>query len=60
MVAVAICVLVSAVNDYQKERQFLKLNAVADERKKVSIKRDGVALEIHQDLVLVGDIISIQ
>lgn len=60
MVAVMICATVSAVNDYQKERQFLKLNSVADERKKVSLKRDGVALEIHQDLVLVGDIIHIQ
>lgn len=59
MVAVMICATVSAVNDYQKERQFLKLNSVADERKKVSLKRDGVALEIHQDLVLVGDIIHI-
>lgn len=32
---------------------------MADERKKVSVRRNGVAMELHQDLVLVGDIISV-
>jgi hypothetical protein len=30
LVAVFVCASVTAVNDYQKERQFLKLNSVAD------------------------------
>ena len=30
LVAVFVCATVTAVNDYQKERQFLKLNSVAD------------------------------
>jgi magnesium-transporting ATPase (P-type) len=47
------------VNDYQKERQFQNLNSVADEKKKVTVKRDGIILEIHQDFVLVGDLITI-
>lgn len=34
-VAVIICSCVQAGNDYQKERQFQKLNQVADDRKKV-------------------------
>ncbi len=34
-VAVLISATVSSVNDYQKERQFQKLNQVADERKQV-------------------------
>lgn len=51
--------MVTSVNDYQKERQFLSLNSVADEKKKVTVKRDGIPMEIHQDFVLVGDIITI-
>jgi len=59
LVAVFVCASVTAVNDYQKERQFLKLNSVADEKKKVTVRRDGIPMEIHQDFVLTGDIISI-
>jgi hypothetical protein len=32
---------------------------VADEKKRVSVWRSGLALEIHQDFVLVGDIVAI-
>ena len=39
--AVIICATVTAGNDYQKERQFLKLNDVADSRKRVTVKRNG-------------------
>lgn len=59
LVAVFVCASVTAVNDYQKERQFLKLNSVADEKKKVTVRRDGIPMEIHQDFVLTGDIITI-
>ena len=51
--------MVTAVNDYQKERQFQTLNSVADEKKKVTLKRDGITLELHQDFTLVGDIITV-
>jgi hypothetical protein len=44
LAAVFICATVTAVNDYQKERQFKKLNSVADERKKVSIRRNGIPM----------------
>jgi P-type E1-E2 ATPase len=37
----------------------LKLNSVADEKKRVSVYRDGALIEIHQDLVLVGDLVLI-
>ncbi|CAM5999056.1 unnamed protein product [Sphagnum balticum] len=60
LLAVLICALVTAANNYSKERQFQKLNSVADERKKVTVRRDGILMEIHQDLVLVGDIVSVQ
>lgn len=57
--AVFVCALVTSVNDYQKERQFQSLNSMADEKKKVTVKRDGILMEIHQDFVLVGDVITI-
>lgn len=59
LVAVFVCATVTAVNNYQKERQFMKLNSVADEKKRVSVWRSGLPLEIHQDFVLVGDIVAI-
>ena len=59
MIAVAISATVTSVNDYQKERQFIKLNSVIDERKRVSVVRNGEPIEIHQDFVLVGDIVQV-
>lgn len=59
MVAVFVCASVTAVNDYQKERQFLKLNTVADEKRKVTVIRNGISMDIHEDYLLVGDIVSI-
>lgn len=59
LIAVMISATVSSVNDYQKERQFMKLNSVVDERKRVTVRRNGEVVEIHQDFVLVGDIVQI-
>lgn len=59
MVAVAVVGLVTAANNYSKERQFQTLNTVADERKRVTVKRDGNLVEMHQDEVLVGDIVQV-
>lgn len=53
------CAFVAAGNNYQKERQFIELNSVADEKKRVTVWRGGATLEIHQDLVLVGDIVNV-
>ena len=35
----------------------MKLNFVADEKKKVSVRRNGIMLEIHQDFLLTGDVV---
>ncbi len=59
LVAVLICATVTAVNDYQKERQFLKLNSVADSRKRVTVKRNGQQTDLHQDDLLVGDVVQL-
>ena len=47
LVAVAVCSNVTAFNDWQKERQFQKLNKVADERKRVTVWRGGKKCDIH-------------
>jgi len=57
--AVVISSMVQAGNDYQKEKQFQKLNKVADDRKKVLIVRNGVIININQELVMTGDVISL-
>lgn len=59
LVAVFVSAFVTSINNYQKERQFITLNSVADSKKKVTVWRDGVPIEIHQDFVLVGDIIAV-
>lgn len=41
LIAVFICAFVTASNNYSKERQFQYLNKVADERKKLTVKRNN-------------------
>lgn len=47
LIAVFVCSMVSSVNDYQKEKQFQELNNVADERKRVTVWRNGAKCDIH-------------
>ena len=58
-VAVFVVATVTAVNDFQKEKQFQKLNGVADARKQVTVWRGGKMFVIHQSEVLVGDLVQI-
>ena len=57
--AVFVSSTVTAANDYQKERQFMKLNEEKEKKKTVSVYRNEELIEIHQDFVLVGDIVQI-
>ena len=41
LVAVTVCVLVTAINDYQKEREFMKLNEEKEKSKMVTVVRRG-------------------
>ncbi|PWN53499.1 calcium-translocating P-type ATPase [Violaceomyces palustris] len=59
IVAIAIVDLVGSVNDYQKERQFKKLNAKKEERDVKVIRRGKPALMSVHD-VLVGDILQLE
>ncbi|KAG0640101.1 hypothetical protein HOY80DRAFT_1000435 [Tuber brumale] len=55
MVAIIIVVVVGAGNDYQKERQFVKLNKKKEDRT-VKVIRSGRSLQISVFDLLVGDV----
>ena len=55
VVAIVIIVLVGSLTDYQKERQFQKLNAQREDRT-VKVIRDGNEQQINTKDLVVGDI----
>lgn len=59
IVAVVIIVIVGAGNDYQKERQFARLNAKKEEREIIVIRDGGQKMISIYDL-MVGDIVNLQ
>ncbi|CCD24665.1 calcium-transporting ATPase PMC1 NDAI_0D03510 [Naumovozyma dairenensis CBS 421] len=59
MIAVVVVVLVGAVNDYQKELQFAKLNKKKENRKVIVVRNAQEEMVSIHDL-LVGDIIKLQ
>ncbi|KAK9802895.1 hypothetical protein WJX73_002795 [Symbiochloris irregularis] len=58
LAAVAVVVLVTAVNDFQKEKQFRELSALA-EASEVTVIRDGRSTEISTYDLLVGDVLVV-
>jgi len=59
IVAIVIVVVVGSLNDYQKERQFVKLNKKKQDRD-VNVIRSGRTLEISVFDVLVGDVMLLE
>ncbi|CAG8510265.1 12139_t:CDS:10 [Ambispora leptoticha] len=59
LVAVAAVVLTNAINDYQKEKQFKKLNAKKEDRS-VKLVRDGREQQISVHEINVGDILLLE
>ncbi|ORZ19375.1 PMCA-type calcium-translocating P-type ATPase [Absidia repens] len=59
IVAVLIVVLVGSVNDFQKEKQFRKLNAKKEDRA-VKATRDDSTVMISVHDILVGDILHLE
>ncbi|KAG0228380.1 PMCA-type calcium-translocating P-type ATPase [Mortierella sp. GBAus27b] len=59
LVAVGAVVFTNAINDYQKERQFRKLNAKKDDRN-VKLVRDGREQEVNVKEIQVGDIMLLE
>ena len=59
IIAIVIVILVGSINDYQKERQFSRLNAKKEERL-IKIRRNGEKIVIASDQVMVGDICMVE
>ncbi|KAF2154889.1 calcium-translocating P-type ATPase [Myriangium duriaei CBS 260.36] len=59
MVAIFIVVFVGAINDWQKERQFVKLNRKKEDRS-VKAVRSGKTQEISIHDILVGDVLLLE
>jgi len=59
IVAIVIVVVVGSLNDYQKERQFVKLNAKKQDRD-VNVIRSGKTMEISVFDILVGDVVHLE
>ena len=59
IVAIVIVVIVGAANDWQKERQFVKLNKKKDDRV-VKVIRSGKSREISVYDLLVGDVMHLE
>ncbi|KAJ2766257.1 plasma membrane calcium, partial [Coemansia nantahalensis] len=57
--AVLVVCFTNAINDYQKEKQFQKLNAKKEDRT-VKVRRDGCEVEIGVQEINVGDILLIE
>ncbi|KAL6240788.1 plasma membrane calcium [Rhinocladiella similis] len=58
-VAIVIVVTVGAANDWQKERQFVKLNKRKDDRE-VKVIRSGKSIQISVYDVTVGDVLHLE
>ena len=58
IIAVVVCVNVTAVNDLQKDKQFRALNAV-NNRRSIKVLRNGAMQLVVIDDIMVGDIVEI-
>ncbi|THC96006.1 hypothetical protein EYZ11_004505 [Aspergillus tanneri] len=58
-IAIIIVVLVGSLNDYQKERAFVRLNAKKEDRE-VTVIRSGKTVRISVYDVLVGDVLHLE
>ncbi|OQS00711.1 P-type ATPase (P-ATPase) Superfamily [Achlya hypogyna] len=56
--AVLLVITVTAVNDYQKEKQFAALNAIKEDET-IKVIRNGVPAEVSKFHLLVGDIVRV-
>ncbi|KAJ1962050.1 plasma membrane calcium [Dipsacomyces acuminosporus] len=59
IVAITVVTLVASINDYQKEKQFRKLNAKKNDRR-VRVTRGGQERLVSTNCIVVGDILHIE
>ena len=60
LISVVVVVLVTAINDYTKEKQFRGLQNRIDKEHKISIIRNGNTIEIAVADIVVGDVLQIK
>ncbi|KAJ1358332.1 hypothetical protein KIN20_016740 [Parelaphostrongylus tenuis] len=60
LLCVVVVVLVTAVNDYSKERQFRSLQEKIETEQKFSVIRDGEAIDVPVSDLVVGDIARVK
>uniref|UniRef100_A0A914Z7S8 P-type Ca(2+) transporter n=1 Tax=Panagrolaimus superbus TaxID=310955 RepID=A0A914Z7S8_9BILA len=60
LISVVVVVLVTALNDYTKERQFRGLQSKIKTEQKFAVIRDGLQIQIPLDELVVGDIAQIK
>lgn len=56
LIAVLISSLVTATNDYKKEKKFKELYDIEQAKKEVEVIREGKRKSIHPDQLVVGDL----
>jgi len=59
LVSVVLVILVTAANDWSKERQFLALQAQLDDEGTISVLRNGLSEKVLLHDILVGDLIQL-
>ncbi|KAJ1939911.1 plasma membrane calcium, partial [Linderina macrospora] len=59
IVAISVVTLVASINDFQKEKQFRRLNAKKNDRR-VRVTRSGQERLISTNCIMVGDILHIE
>ena len=57
--AVLVVVVVTGINDYQKEKKFLELQNLQLERNRCQVLRAGNFISIHSSELMVGDIVEL-
>ena len=60
LVAVLLVSVVTALNDYQKEKQFRDLEKNSEALERCSVIRNGEMLRINPDALVVGDVVSLK
>jgi Ca2+-transporting ATPase len=59
LISIAIVTIVSSVNNYQKQQQFAIIMESANKLKSVVAVRDGTVLEVPDEDIVVGDIVTV-
>lgn len=57
---VAIVTFVTAINDWQKEKQFRKLQEAQDQQNTYTVTRHGNSIQLDRSEICVGDVVHIK